>query len=288
MNVNWPARLVLVLGIGVAVVAGACASVPLRMPSGPWMPDEAAPGAFAEATAACRGVRTFSAEIAVTGRAGQSKLRGRVLAGFERAGRLRLEGVAPFGAPLFILVARNNRATLYLPRQHQVLSETPVDDVLEVLTGVRRDADALAALVSGCVVPSPEAGAGQRNGSAWISTTLSSGPNVFLRQDAGHWRILRGTRESDGGMAAEWAVEYGEFSSAFPSLIRLRERRVGPSGVAAVSDLTLRVSQLEVNVALDAAAFEPKVPSDARPISLDELRQQGPLADAAREERRMP
>jgi hypothetical protein len=100
----WPARLI--CGIGLAGVAAACASAPVRMPSGPWTPHEAARDAFAEATAACRGVRTFSAEIAVTGRAGLSKLRGRVLAGFERTGRLRLEGVAPFGAPLFILVAR--------------------------------------------------------------------------------------------------------------------------------------------------------------------------------------
>ena len=285
MSVVWPARLV--LGIGLAVVAAACASAPLRLPSGPWVPDAEAIGAFAEATAACRGVRTLSAEIAVAGRAGQSKLRGRVLAGFERAGRLRLEGVAPFGAPLFILVARANQGTLYLPRDHRVLAGTAVDDVLEALTGVRRDADALAALVSGCVVPNPDAGPGRRNGSAWISTRLDGGPSVFLRRDAGHWRILRGMQEGDGVTTAEWSVEYREFSSAFPSAVRLRERRPGPSGVAIVTDLTLRVSQLEVNVAIDAAAFDLTVPSDASPISLDELRQQGPLAEAAREERRV-
>lgn len=249
------------------------------------MPDEAAPGAFAEATAACRGVRTLSAEIAVTGRAGRSKLRGRVLVGFERTGRIRLEGVAPFGAPLFIIVARNNQGTLYLPRDHRVLTGTAVDDVLEALTGVHRDADALAALVSGCVVPNPEAGSGQRNGAMWIATQLRSGPAVFLRRDAGRWRLLLGMQQGDEVTAPAWTVEYREFSSAFPSAVRLREGRPGPSGVQIVTDLILRVSQLDVNVAIDAAAFDLAVPSDARPISLDELRQYGPLAEVVREER---
>jgi hypothetical protein len=281
----WPVRLV--LGIGSAVIAVACASAPVRRPSGPWMPDAAAIGAFAEATAACRGVRTLSAEIAVAGRAGRSTLRGRILAGFERGGRLRLEGVAPFGAPLFILVARNDQGTLYLPRNHRVLAGTRVDDVLEALTGVRRDADALAALVSGCVVPNPDAGLVQRNGSAWISTTLQNGPTVFVRRDAGPWRLLRGMQEGDGVTTADWSVEYREFSSAFPTAVRLRERRPGPAGADVVTDLTLRVSQLEVNVMIDAAAFDLTVPSDASPISLDELRQNGPLAEAAREVRRV-
>jgi hypothetical protein len=81
--------------------------------------------------------------------------------------------VAPFGAPLVLLVARNNQGTLYLPRDHRVLAGVAVEDVLEALTGVRRDADALAALVSGCVVPNPDAGSGQRNGAAWISASGS-------------------------------------------------------------------------------------------------------------------
>ena len=44
-------------------------------------------------------------------------------------------------------------------------------------------------------------------------------------------------------------------------------------------DLTLRVSQRDVNVAIDSAAFDVRVPADAVPIGLAELRGMGPLAD---------
>jgi hypothetical protein len=155
------------------------------------------------------------------------------------------------------------------------------------LTGVRRNADTLAALVSGCAVPNPDAGPGQRNGAGWIATRLQGGPTVYLREEAGHFRLLRGTQDADGVTTTEWSIEYREFSSAFPSAVRLRERRPGPMGADVVTDLTLRVSQLEVNVTINAAAFDLTVPPDASPISLDELRQQGPLAETARGQRRV-
>jgi hypothetical protein len=41
--------------------------------------------------------------------------------------------------------------------------------------------------------------------------------------------------------------------------------------------LTTGISQLEANVDLDAAAFRVDVPPDAKPLTLDELRQSGPL-----------
>ena len=42
-------------------------------------------------------------------------------------------------------------------------------------------------------------------------------------------------------------------------------------------DLTAGLSQLEANVDLRPDAFRVDVPSDARPLTLDELRESGPL-----------
>ena len=42
-------------------------------------------------------------------------------------------------------------------------------------------------------------------------------------------------------------------------------------------DLSASVSQIETNVDLDAAAFDVVVPADARAMTLDELRNAGPL-----------
>ena len=70
-----------------------------------------------------------------------------------------------------------------------------------------------------------------------------------------------------------------------PPLVRLRDDLCGtadPSCAAAATsrfDVTLRVSQVEVNVPLPANAFSVNVPADTTPISLDELRDAGPMRD---------
>jgi hypothetical protein len=46
-----------------------------------------------------------------------------------------------------------------------------------------------------------------------------------------------------------------------------------------VADITLRVSQLEINAAIDDGAFEVDVPPDAMPLTLEELRRSGPLGE---------
>jgi hypothetical protein len=42
-------------------------------------------------------------------------------------------------------------------------------------------------------------------------------------------------------------------------------------------DLTAALSQIETNLDIPAEAFAPSVPSDAAPITLEELRDAGPL-----------
>ena len=44
-------------------------------------------------------------------------------------------------------------------------------------------------------------------------------------------------------------------------------------------DITALVEQLQVNTAIDARAWSVEVPSDADPMTLDELRSIAPLAD---------
>jgi outer membrane lipoprotein-sorting protein len=60
--------------------------------------------------------------------------------------------------------------------------------------------------------------------------------------------------------------------SQFPASVRLTsESQKVPV------DLTTGLSELETNVDLDPAAFRIDVPSDAKPLTLDELRESGPL-----------
>jgi len=271
---------VLAAGLLAAVSSGcATGAAPPALPGGPWVPDPAGAAPFESATAACRGVRTLTAEVAVRGRVGGQRLRGRVLAGFERGGSLRLEAPAPFGAPIFILTARAGRATLWLPRDRRILRDAPAADVLDAIVGLRRSGDDLLGLLSGCLaagLPESAADVG-RNSRGWLMVSLADGTTAFLKREGQTWRLLAGRREDPAG-ASSWSASYERFAGAFPGLVRLSTSRPG-SGASPDAVLSLDVSQLETNTAIDARAFDALEASDAAPLTLDELRRTGPLAD---------
>ena len=167
------------------------------------------------------------------------------------------------------------------PRERRVLAGAPTQDVLEALAGLRRGADDLLGLLGGCVVSAPEPAGGAANPSGWLTVELGPGLSVFLRRDGGVWRLMRGLQRADAGSGPPWMVEYGEFVSGFPGVIRLQEGGAGPDDAPAPTDLTLRVTQRDVNVAIPAAAFDLAVPAGYEAMSLDELRGRGPLAETA-------
>src|SRR5262249_1359115 len=84
-----------------AALAGGCAARGVRLPSDTGTPFPDAAAVHASASHACASVMTLSAELGLSGHAGRQRLRGRALAGFAAPDSMRLEGVAPFGAPAF-------------------------------------------------------------------------------------------------------------------------------------------------------------------------------------------
>lgn len=253
-------------GIACLALSG-CAANRLTLPtdSGAPFPDFAA--VHADLTRACSGVRTLTAELSLSGRAGEDKLRGRVHAGFERPSSMRLEGVAPFGPPAFILVTRGGDATLLLPRDERVVRGARADAILGALTGVSLAPADLQAILTGCVVPAPRATGGRVHANGWASIDLDGGAVVFLQRQGQTWQ-LRAARRSP------WQVEYTTTGGALPSAVVLHAD--DPVRV----DLNASIGQIETNVDLDAAAFTVTVPASAQPLSLDALRASGPLRDS--------
>jgi hypothetical protein len=245
--------------IGLAV---SCATRLPPRPSGPSSPSSDAAAHFAAATSRCAGLRTLTAELGLSGRAGDERVRGRVITGLARGGSVRLEGVAPFGAPVFILAARDERATLLLPRERRVLDDTPVAQVIERLTGLALGADDLLQALAGCV-GAGEAANGRRWSAAWEAVDTVDARTVFLRQQAGAWQVAA----VDG---AGWRADYRAVENGFPTEVRLRSEdgRV---------DLVASVRQLEVNAAIDAAAFDVEIPPGTEAMTLDQLRSVAPL-----------
>ena len=249
----------------VASLAAACTPKPPLLPGGPGTPYPEYASAYAEATAGCRAVRTLTASIALSGKAGTTKLRGRIDGGFEAPARARLEGIAPFGKPVFILVADGNRGTLVLPREDRVLRDAPPDQIVEALAGVRLSPDMLRTVVSGCglTVAAPSGGRVFANGLTAMSVDEGT---VYLRKTAAAWEVAAAT-------SGPVTVMYSDYVSGRPSTVRLRAESQGRTS----ADLTLRLSDVEVNVTIDPRTFEVELPARAVPLTLEELRRAGPL-----------
>lgn len=270
-------RFVLVLAL--AAMAASCGAPLMKLPSGPGAPVPAAEAdaSFAQATASCRALRTLTAEIAVSGSAGGHRLRGRLSAGVAAPASARLEAVAPFGPPLFIFVATGDEATLLLPRDDRALEHGRADAVLDAVAGVPLGAADLEAILTGCA-PLAEAGPVQARqfGDAWRQLTRASGDDLYLHREKMEepWVLAALVRRGAGGRA--WRTEYRDRRNGLPRTIRVAS--LGDARSPGAFDLQLVLSQVETNVPLDASAFTLAIPNTATPISLDELRRNGPLA----------
>ncbi|MEO8260294.1 MAG: hypothetical protein ABI868_23305 [Acidobacteriota bacterium] len=242
----------------------------MKLPSGPAAPAPDAAAALAEATAACRAVSTYTAEIGVSGSVGGRGLRARLLAGLASPASARLEAAAPFGQPLFIFVARGDDATLLLPRDGRVLEHGRPEAVLEAVAAVPLDAVALRVVLTGCT-SAPDPSRARQIGDDWRVVPDGS-REVYLHRAArgAPWRMTAVVnREAD---VTTWRGEYRDFSGAgLPQTVRLAS--VGSNRF----DLRLALSQVAINDTLEAAAFTVQIPAGAVPITLPELKSSGPL-----------
>jgi hypothetical protein len=245
------------------VASAACAArVPPR-PAGEASPDPGAITAFAAATKACAGLRTLTAELRLSGRAGGEKLGGTLHAGLAAPGSVRFEAIAPFGRPVFILAGRDNRATLLLTRDDRVLADAPVADLLERLTGLALTATDLRLILTGCLVEQPSAADGRSWANGWQAVSLGDGKTAYMRAVDGVTAVVA----ADHG---QWRVDYRDHQGGWPRSVRIRS-------TDGTVDLTAAVGQLEINTEISDKAFVVDVPPSAVPMTLDHLRSVAPL-----------
>jgi outer membrane lipoprotein-sorting protein len=234
----------------------------MNLPEGPGEPASDGGEAVAAATAACRAVSALAAEVSVSGMVGGRRVRGRLHIGLAAPDSVRLEAVAPFGQPLFILVARDGEATLLLTRENRVLNDEDPEAVLEAIAGVPLDPAALRRALTGCVARPAEDQARSLDGD-WRVVPDGAGL-VYLRRDGrqGPWRVVAALHRQS---QPEWRVTYEDFEDGFARRIRFvsADRRR--------FDLRLDLSQMDTGVQLGAEAFEIRIPAGAEPITLQEL-----------------
>ena len=248
----WPAGLML------ALLAGCASKGPLR-PAGAASDDPGAVAALAAVTAHCRPLRTATGELRLRGRAGDERVRARLLAGFAEPASIRLEALAPFGAPALILASDGTVTTLLFPRDRQVLRDSTVPAVLAALTGLSLDAAELRRLLFGCLAG--EGGRGRAYGDGW-QVVDDGETRVYLRRGALVAADYRG-----------WQIDYARPEGGLARLVRVRR-----ASTAASIDLTAELGDIALNDDVDARAFTVDVPADAVAITLDDLRRASPLA----------
>jgi hypothetical protein len=242
----------------------------MKLPAGPGTPAPDAAEALAQATATCSGIRTLTAEVAASGKVSGQRFRARLSVGVAAPASARIEAVAPFGPPIFILAADNDDTTVLLPRDDRVLQHGRSVDVLDAVAGVPVGASDLHAVLTGCApaVSQPE---GRALGTDWRRVLDASGGVLYLRRTGATqpWQLVT-------VIGSRWRAEFRDYLNGLPRSMRITDARPSDAGPGALFDLTLTLSQVETNVPLGAEVFRIDVPPTARPITLDELRRARP------------
>jgi hypothetical protein len=255
---------------GIALVlAASAACAPFRFvpPADAGVPVADAAGLWQKVAAPCLGVKSMTAELALSGRAGGTRIRGRVQSGFAGNAMMRLEGVAPFGQPVFILVSTPSAARLLLPRDERLVSAPDAQDILEALVGVRLQAHMLMAALAGCAMRDMPTSATAHGD---ITRLVFADGEAFIRTRGPQMRIV-------AARARSFLIEYPDevASGPWPRRVRISRQMPGDQGV----DLTIDLSQIETNITLPPEAFTIDVPPGTMPMSLQQLRAAGPLGD---------
>ena len=205
--------------------------------------------------------------IEINARTGDTRLRGDLLGALARPASLRLVGVAPFGAPSFVLVAEPTAAVLVLPRDQRVVIGATADDLLATLAGVALGADDLRAVLTGCIVPNPRPVGARVHDNGWIEVSIDAGNSVYLQ-------IVDGVPVVIAGRRPGLTVWYSDHVRGLPRRIDLQARDA--AGVMTV--LTATLSQVSINIDLNPEVFVAQIRDDYVPITLDQFRHAaGPL-----------
>lgn len=266
---SWRRAAVFILLAAIGVANCAPRLQLLELPSGAWEPAADGGAGWLQAVARCPAVNTLVSEASLNGSMGGQRVRGRLVLGVTREAA-RLELVAPFGGALFYFVSQNGRATLYLTRENRVVRDADPEELLAALTGIPLGQNALLPTLIGCPPVLGQGTTASRMGDRWQRVSLDDYEYYLQRASArGAWRLVATIRQRADGTTLR--AEYRDFQSDLPQRVLLYS--------ADRFQVELRLSQPELNTELNASVFTVSVAADAVPMTLEELRQAGPLAE---------
>jgi outer membrane biogenesis lipoprotein LolB len=254
--------------LAVSLCLAGCAARGFVVPAGPGTVDPTLAEAYQASVASCRDLRSLTADVKLAGRVDGRRVRATLQVGLTRDGGVRIEAVAPFGAPIFTIAGRADAGTLWLPRSREVVRAAP-SEILDALTGVSLPPSGLFEIVTACPAADDAVVTAERFTNPDLArVSLRSGAQVWWRPGVAPLHPL-------GARRAGAVVEYRAFAGDRPQTVRLGAAPGANGGSRA--DLTLTLQQVDTNVALGDEAFTLAVPDDARVLTSSELRQAGVL-----------
>jgi hypothetical protein len=174
---------------------------------------------------------------------------------------LRLEGLSPFGPPGFVLVTGVDSALLLLPRERHVIMDATGQDLLEFLAGVALAPEDFGAVLTGCLVPDPNPLRARTFGNGWVGVDLEGDATLFLHEVDGIPVVVAGQRNG-------LLVEYHNHERGLPRSVQVQTT----SSSQAVTNLSVTLSQVSINIDIDDRAFLMEAPDQFSPITIEELR----------------
>ncbi len=227
-------------------------------PAGPGEPAPDAATAWDEATRACRGARTYRGTLRL-GVVGAN-----LVTSVSADGDVFL-GAVVAGRPRFTLWGpRGDQATLLLHDDNRVV-RAPAAEIVDALIGAAIGPEEWLAVLTGCVTRSHDMTGAARLGRL-LRIDTRDGP-VYLTRVGAVWRVR-------GGEVNGLIIDYTWREHAFPGEIRARS---APDQSRRAS-IAVEASDFSVNETLPPATFTPtRGAATAAPMTLDELREAGPL-----------
>jgi hypothetical protein len=260
------------LAAAVLVIAtAACApKVRVALPTGAGTQLADVAGAEQAARASCRAPRALTADLRLSGRIDGERVRGTLQVGLT-ADSMRLEGLAPFGGPVFVLAAQPSRAVLLLPRETAVVRGTSAAEMLDAIVGVSLAPADLLAIVSGCGLADWKVTGGAAFGDdAWTRLDLDGDRRLWIhRLNAAAPPVIVAAED------ARWRIEYTRAASGWPAVIRLVQRAAGPVR----TDAAFAVDAPEAMDALPDGALDVDVPAGTRVVGVGDLKKRRELVE---------
>lgn len=247
--------------IAASLLAGAaCApKVGIVLPPGEGTPLTDITEASSAARASCDAPAALTADLRVSGRIDGERVRGTLQVGVS-ADSLRLEGLAPFGAPVFVVAARPGTAVLLLPREQAVARGASADALLDAVVGVALTPADLRAIVSGCGLADWTPVRGVTFGAEWTRLEDADGRRLWLQTTAGAAPRVVSAEDP------RWRIDYTRSGPGWPTAIRLRGRDDRGTDAVFAVDAPERLEQLP------AEALTLDVPPGTREVTLADLR----------------